>query len=410
MTDNTTFYATLDNGIKIVFRPNLSSIVYCGMAIGTGTRDEQQPGIYGMAHFIEHTLFKGTQKRTARQIINRIEDVGGEINAYTTKEETFFYAAVMPQYFERAAELIADMIYHPTFPEREVKKEIEVIYDEIESYNDSPSELIYDDFEALIFQGHSLEHPILGTRRTLRYMNGKKATDFMLRHYNTDSMVFFVQGNLKPRQVMRFAEKYLSSSPYSRRMFQRLPPLDYQPRKALYRKHTHQAHVLIGNRAYPIAHDKQVALFLLNNILGGGGMKSLLNLSLREQRGLVYTVESSYTPLSDSGYWSVYFACEPDNVQLCIDLIILQLNQLMSKMITGTALRKYKKQLLGQLAINNENQENSALAMAKYMLYFGYAPTLDQIAQQIEQITPQDLNNVAKEIFNPAQLSVLKYN
>lgn len=409
MTDKETFYAVLPNGIKIVFRYNDSSIVYCGMAVGTGTRDEQQPNIYGMAHFIEHTLFKGTQKRTARQIINRIEDVGGEINAYTTKEETFFYAAVMPQYFERAAELIVDMIYHPTFPDKEIKKEIEVIYDEIESYNDSPSELIYDDFEALIFQNHALEHPILGTRKTLRYMNRQKASDFMSRCYNTDNMVFFVQGNLTLRQVMRFADKYLSSAPYCQRQYQRTPPTIYQPQNAVFRKHTHQAHVLLGNRAYRITDPKQNTLFLLNNLLGGGGMKSLLNLSLREQRGLVYTVESTYTPLSDCGYWSVYFACEPDNVQLCQDLIYLQLRQLTDKILSPTALSKYKQQLVGQMAISNENQENSALSMAKYMLYYGYAPTLSELSQQIELISADDLRFVAKETFDVSKFSILKY-
>jgi len=409
MTDKETFYAVLPNGIKIVFRHNNSSIVYCGMAVGTGTRDEQQPNIYGMAHFIEHTLFKGTQKRTARQIINRIEDVGGEINAYTTKEETFFYAAVMPQYFERAAELILDMIYHPTFPDKEIKKEIEVIYDEIESYNDSPSELIYDDFEALIFQNHALEHPILGTRKTLRYMNGQKASDFMSRCYNTDNMVFFVQGNLTQRQVMRFADKYLVFAPYCQRQYQRIPPTIYQPQNAVFRKHTHQAHVLLGNRAYRITDPKQNTLFLLNNLLGGGGMKSLLNLSLREQRGLVYTVESTYTPLSDCGYWSVYFACEPDNVQLCQDLIYLQLRQLTDKNLSPTALSKYKQQLVGQMAISNENQENSALSMAKYMLYYGYAPTLSELSQQIELISADDLRFVAKETFDVSKFSILKY-
>lgn len=409
MEENQTHYFTLSNGIRVVFRPNTSSILYCGLAIGTGTRDEQSPDLYGMAHFIEHTVFKGTGKRSARQIINRIEDVGGEINAYTTKEETFFYTAVLPQYFARATELIADMINNPTFPDKEIKKEREVIYDEIESYNDSPSELIYDDFEALIFKGHALEHPILGSRKTLRYMNGTKASRFMSEYYNTDHMVFFVQGNVSFDKVRRVVARYLSDSPYHSRSFNRKQPTIYQPTQSIFRKHTHQAHVMIGNRAYSLYDNRQNALYLLNNILGGGGMKSLLNLSLREQRGLVYTVESTYTPLSDTGYWSVYYACEPDNVQLCQDLIYIQLRQLAERPLTETALRKYKRQLLGQMSIANENQENSALSMAKYMLYYNNAPTQDEIFKKIELITTDQLQQTAKEIFSLSDLSVLQY-
>lgn len=407
--NNPTCYATLPNGIKVVFRHNNSSILYCGMAIGTGTRDERKSNIYGMAHFIEHTIFKGTKRRTARQIINRIEDVGGEINAYTTKEETFFYAAVLPHYFDRAADLITDMVCHPTFPDKEVKKEIEVIYDEIESYNDTPSDLIYDDFEALIFKDHELEHPILGSRKTLRYMNGDKANAFMQECYNTDNMVFFVQGDVTFPKVMQIAIKYLSSVPYHHREFVRHVPVNYSGGQAVFRKHTHQAHVMIGNMAYSLYDKRQNALFLLNNIVGGGGMKSILNLSLREQRGLVYTVESTYTPLSDTGYWSVYFACEPDNVQLCLDIIYNKVQALCDKPLSTTTLQKYKRQLLGQMSVSDENQENSALSMAKYMLYYGYAPVLSEIYQKIELLTPDDLQQVANDIFDRDKISILKY-
>ena len=404
-----TFYGCLENGIRVVFHHNNSSILYCGIAIGTGTRDEQEPNIFGMAHFIEHTLFKGTTHRSARQIINRIEDVGGEINAYTTKEETFFYAAVLPQYMQRATELMADMLCYPSFPDKELRKEREVIYDEIESYNDSPSDLIYDDFEALMFKNHSLEHPILGSRRTLRYMNGNKAHRFMAEKYNTDHIVFFVQGNTTMSKVMKIAQRYLSDTPFKQRDYKREMPNEYTAQQAIYRKHTHQTHVMLGNRAYPILHPKQNTLFLLNNIVGGGGMKSMLNLSLREQRGLVYTVESTYTPLSDCGYWAVYYACEPDNTQLCEDLIYIQLRQLCNKPLSASALQKYKRQLIGQMSVSNENQENSALAMAKYMLYYNYAPTLEDIFKQINDISAEQIQDVAREIFDISKFSILKY-
>lgn len=408
MIEKTTYYHCLSNGVRIVFRPNLSGIVYCGIAVGAGSRDEDSAS-HGMAHFIEHTLFKGTTRRTARQIINRIEDVGGEINAYTTKEETFYYAAVLPQYLERATELISDMLVNPSFPEKELKKEKEVIYDEIESYNDSPSDLIYDDFEALMYEGHNLEHPILGAKKTIRHFHYDQAIAFMQANYTPDRIVFFVQGNVKWEKVQRLAERYFSDIPYASKSNERVKPASYQPQQAEFKKHTHQIHLMLGSRAYEIGHPRQNTMFLLNNILGGGGMKSLLNLALREQRGLVYNVESTYSPMSDTGYWSVYFACEAANAQLCLDLTLLKFKQLMEHEFSPTTLNKYKKQLLGQMSVGDENQENSALSMAKYMLYYNNAPTMQQIYEQISQITPEELKNVANEMFKTENLTILKY-
>ncbi len=408
MSEITTYYHTLPNGIRIVHRQTQSPVAYLGVMIGAGTRDEDAKQ-NGMAHYIEHTVFKGTQHRSARQIINRIENIGGELNAYTTKEETTFYAATLSQYFARTLELIADMVLYPTFPKKETDKERTVIYDEILSYNDSPSELIYDDFENLLFHGHSLQMPILGTRQTLRYLTDKKALQFMQDTYNTDCMVFFSISNLPFKKVVAYAEKYLSGTPYHTREFTRTAPETYTAQRAEYHKHTHQTHVMLGTRAFPIGHDKQLTLYFLNNIIGGSGMNSLFNLALREQRGLVYTIESNYTPLSDTGYWATYFASEPQDTELCLDLIYKQLRNLREKPLSDSTFRKYLRQLLGQMAISAENQESNALAMAKSTLYRGAAPVWQDVYAQVAQLTPHDLFTLANEVFQPQQISTLLY-
>ncbi len=408
MKDITTYYHTLPNGIRIVHRQTQSPVAYLGIMIGTGTRDEN-PKQNGMAHYIEHTVFKGTQHRTSRQIINRIENIGGELNAYTTKEETTFYAATLSQHFNRTLELIADLVLYPTFPKKETDKERTVIYEEILSYNDSPSELIYDDFENLLFNGHSLQMPILGTRQTLRYLTDKKALLFMQDTYNTDRMVFFSISNLPFNKVVAYAEKYLSNTPYHTRQFTRIAPTTYTAQQAEYQKHTHQTHVMLGTRAFPIGHDKQLALYFLNNIIGGAGMNSLFNLVLREQRGLVYTIESNYTPLSDTGYWATYFASEPQDTELCLYLIHKQLKKLREKPLADNTFRKYLRQLLGQMAISAENQENNALSMAKSTLYQNAAPAWQDVYTQVAQLTPHDLFMLANELFQPQQISTLLY-
>ncbi len=408
MTEITTYYHTLPNGIRIVHRQTESPVAYLGIMIGAGTRDED-PKQNGMAHYIEHTVFKGTQHRSARQIINRIENIGGELNAYTTKEETTFYAATLSQYFARTLELIADMVLYPTFPKKETDKERTVIYDEILSYNDSPSELIYDDFENLIFNGHSLQMPILGTRQTLRYLTDKKALQFMQDTYNTDRMVFFSISNLPFKKVVAYAEKYLSDTPYHTREFTREAPANYTAQRAEYHKHTHQTHVMLGTRAFPIGHEKHLTLYLLNNIIGGSGMNSLFNLALREQRGLVYTIESNYTPLSDTGYWATYFASEPQDTDLCLELIYKQLKNLREKPLSDSTFRKYLRQLLGQMAISAENQESNALSMAKSTLYQNAAPAWQDVYAQVAQLTPHDLFVLANELFLPQQISMLLY-
>lgn len=416
MRQNSVEYHTFPSGLRLVCRGVESPVAYVGIMVGAGTRDEL-PQENGMAHYIEHCVFKGTTSRSSRQIINRIEHVGGEINAYTTKEETVYYAAVPTEHACRALDVLSDMILHPTFLKTETDKEKQVIYDEIESYNDSPSELIYDDFESLVFDGHPLAQPILGTKKTLRSFNTEKAYAFMRRTYRPNKMVVFVESDQPFSRVKKMVEKNVEmliptsvyATPEPTPESARICPLIIQSAMADYHKHTHQTHVMLGGRAYPLGHERQLAMYLMNNILGGGSMNSLLNLSLREQKGLVYTVESIYTPLSDTGYWSVYFACDPENKEECARLVREQLRQLREKPLTEAFLRRAVRQLRGQMAISAENRENSVLSMAKQMLYYGYSPSLQETLDKIAALTTEDLHEVAKEIFDDGNMFCLQY-
>ena len=416
-----TFYHILPNGVKIVHRRTPSPVAYIGVMVGAGTRDEQ-PEENGMAHYIEHCVFKGTAHHTARQIIHAIEGIGGEINAYTTKEETTFYAAILAEHIQLTLHLIAEMILEPAFKKEETDKERMVIMDEIESYNDQPSELIYDDFESLVFAGSSLALPILGTKKTLRHISAKPeyAKNWMTAHYTPERMVVFCQGDVAPEKVFRLAEKEfggLSGTPRkgftlgndSETAGKRIENASETTREVSYKRHTHQVHAMLGGKAYPLGHEKQLAMFLLNNILGGGSLNSRLNLSLREAKGLVYTVESTYTPLSDTGYWCVYWACDPEDYTQSLALVKHELDKLCTTPLTESGLKHALQQLRGQLAISAQNQENSALSMAKSMLYRGEAPEWQEVFKKIEQTDILQLKNVANELLSPDCTYILTY-
>ncbi len=409
-----TFYHNLPNGVQIVHRKTTSPVVYVGIMVGAGTRHEL-PNENGMAHYIEHCVFKGTEHYTARQIINHIEGIGGEINAYTTKEETTFYAATLNNHFRTTLHLLADMVLHPTFNKRETDKEVTVILDEIESYNDSPSELIYDDFENMVFEGSSLAMPILGTKKTLRRIS--KSPNYpllwMAEHYRPERMVLFVLGNVTTKQVIAAAERELLSytpSPIANRqspIANSQSPIAYS---RTYKRHTHQTHVMLGSHAYPIGHPKQLTMYLLNNILGGGSMSSRLYLSLREKHGLVYNIDSQAVPLSDTGYWNIYLACEPQYKDQCLELCHKELQTLREVRLTSSQLQRALRQLEGQMAISAENQENNALAMAKQMLYHHRAPAWQETFAKVKEITPEQLQDVANEVFAPEKIYTLLYD
>ena len=389
---------TLSNGLRIIHEPSSSKVAYCGFAVDAGTRDEAE-NEQGMAHFVEHLIFKGTRKRKAWHILNRMENVGGDLNAYTNKEETVIYSAFLTEHFGRALELLADIVFHSTFPQNEIEKETEVIIDEIQSYEDTPSELIFDDFEDMIFRNHPLGRNILGRPDLL-----KKS-----RFYQPSNMVFFVLGDFNFQKIVRQVEKLLVDLPLVTVENQRtIPPL-YVPEQLVVHKETHQAHVMIGSRGYNAYDDKRTALYLLNNILGGPGMNSRLNVSLRERRGLVYTVESNLTSYTDTGAFCIYFGTDPEDVDTCLKLTYKELKRMRDVKMTSSQLMAAKKQLIGQIGVASDNNENNALGMAKTFLHYNKYESSESVFRRIEALTAEGLLEVANEMFAEEYLSTLIY-
>ena len=405
MTYNT---HTLPNGIRIIHAPNQSAVAYCGFAIDAGTRDEAE-NEQGMAHFVEHLIFKGTQKRHAWHIINRMENVGGDLNAYTNKEETVVYSAFLAEHFPRAVELLADIVFHSTFPQAEIDKEVEVIIDEIQSYEDSPCELIFDDFEELIFPNHPLGRNILGKPDLLHQFKTEDALRFTSRYYRPENVIFFVQGNVDFKRVIRLVEKATADLNSSASTFERKRPDIYVPKTLTLHRDTHQAHVMIGSRGYDAHNEKRTALYLLNNILGGPGMNSRLNVVLRERSGLVYNVEANLTSYTDTGVFCIYFGTEHDHVERCIRLVKKELKRLCDKPLTSTQLNAAKKQIIGQIGVARDNAENTALGMAKTFLHYGEMDDPKKLFQRIEALTAKELWEVSNEMFAEDYLSTLIY-
>lgn len=383
-------------------------MAYCGFAVDAGTRDEAE-NEQGMAHFVEHLIFKGTRKRKAWHILNRMENVGGDLNAYTNKEETVIYSAFLTEHFGRALELLADIVFHSTFPQNEIEKETEVIIDEIQSYEDTPSELIFDDFEDMIFRNHPLGRNILGRPDLLKKFRSEDAMAFTSRFYQPSNMVFFVLGDFNFQKIVRQVEKLLVDLPLVTVENQRtIPPL-YVPEQLVVHKETHQAHVMIGSRGYNAYDDKRTALYLLNNILGGPGMNSRLNVSLRERRGLVYTVESNLTSYTDTGAFCIYFGTDPEDVDTCLKLTYKELKRMRDVKMTSSQLMAAKKQLIGQIGVASDNNENNALGMAKTFLHYNKYESSESVFRRIEALTVEGLLEVANEMFAEEYLSTLIY-
>lgn len=399
---------TLPNGLRIIHEPTLSKVAYCGFAIDAGTRDEAEDE-QGMAHFVEHLIFKGTEKRKAWHILNRMENVGGDLNAYTNKEETVVYAAFLTRHLERALELLGDIVFHSTFPQHEIEKETEVIIDEIQSYEDNPSELIFDDFEDMIFRNHPLGRNILGKPELLRSFRTEDVLSFTRRFYQPGNMVFFVQGQHDFKKIIRLAEKHLSDIPAVTVDNQRMPPPLYVPERLVVPKDTHQAHVMIGSRGYNAYDDKRTALYLLNNVLGGPGMNSKLNVSLRERRGLVYNVESNLTSYTDTGAFCIYFGTDIEDMDTCLKLTYKELKRMRDVKMTSSQLAAAKKQLIGQIGVASDNFENNALGMAKTYLHYHKYESSESVFHRIEALTAEQLLEVANEMFAEEYLSTLIY-
>lgn len=401
---------TLSNGLRIIHLSSASPVVYCGYAVAAGTRDEEQGKEEGMAHFCEHTTFKGTHRRTSMNILGYLERVGGDLNAFTNKEETVYHAAVLKDNIDRAVDLLTDIVFNSTYPQAEIDKEVEVIVDEIESYNDSPSELVYDLFENAIFQGHPLGHNILGTAQQLRTYTTEDALRFTRRYYRPDNSVFFAYGDVRFDKLVRLLEKASAASKDAVIASTSASATPLPPYKAQHIEHhmdTHLAHVMLGTRAYDVHDNRRIALYLLNNILGGPGMNARLNVSLRERHALVYTVESMLQSYSDTGLWAVYFGCDPRNVDRCLRLVRRELDRVMDKPLSEAALRAAKKQIKGQIGIACDSRESFALDFAKGYLHYGWQKDITKLCEHIDALTADDLLMVARETFKEEALTRL---
>ena len=398
----------LPNGLRIIHAPSPTQVTYCGYAIDAGTRDEADDE-QGLAHFVEHLIFKGTQKRRAWHILNRMEHVGGDLNAYTNKEETVIYSTFLAEHFSRALELMTDIVFHSTFPSHEIEKEVEVILDEIQRYEDTPSELIFDEFEEIVFKNHPLGRNILGDPARLKSFRTEDALRWVQKFYRPTNMVFFVQGNIPFKKVVREVEAATSDMPFMQTEKQRFSLPAYEPCRVVRHKDTHQAHVMLGSRSYPAFDERRTGLYLLNNLLGGPGMNSRLNVSLRERKGLVYTVESNLISYTDTGTFSVYFGCDPKDVNACIRLVRKELQRLCEQPLSAVQLKAVQKQTIGQIAVASDNFENLALDMGKTFLHYNKYESQDAMFQRIAALTPEPLQQIAQEMFADEALTTLLF-
>ena len=449
---------TLDNGLRIIHLPSDSQVVYCGYQINAGTRNEE-PGEEGLAHFCEHVTFKGTEHRKAWHILNCLESVGGDLNAYTNKEGTVYYSAILKEHIARAVDLLSDIVFHSVYPQAEIDKEVEVICDEIESYNDSPAELIYDEFENILFKGSPLGHNILGTAEQVRSFTTEDALRFTRKLYRPDNAIFFAYGDIDFKKLVKLIQKALGECPKGRelacsadcksaetpteeRIAEETPtkeriteetPTGETPTEEMeagdanhkvqsskfnvqskvagqtivMQKNTHQAHVMIGTHAYDVNDDRRMPLYLLNNMLGGPGMNAKLNLALREHNGLVYTVESTMVAYGDTGTWSIYFGCDEHDVKRCLRLVRKELDKFMQKPLSDAQLKAAKKQIKGQIGVACDNRENFALDFGKSFLHYGWEKNVDHLYEQVDEITAAQIQAVAQELFDKDRLTTL---
>lgn len=393
--------------MRIIHMPAAGQqVVYCGYAIAAGTRHEL-PEEEGLAHFVEHTTFKGTTKRSAFQILNELERVGGDLNAFTTKEHTIYHAAVLHEHVGKAISLLSDIVFNSTYPEAEIETEKEVICDEIESYNDSPAELIFDEFENLLFDGSPLGHSILGNSQRVRSFTSADAQRFARRHYRPDNTIFFAYGDVEFERLVKSLTSSIQSIEFPDAFVSRLEGnVTFNTQHVAPKKH-HQAHVMIGTKTFAADDERRITLFLLNNILGGPGMNARLNLSLRERRGLVYTVESNMTTYSDTGLWAVYFGCDHHDVKQCQRLVQKELNRMMDHPLSERQLAAAKRQLKGQMAIASDNHEQLALDVARTFLHEHREHHISQLFQQIDAVSAIQIQQLALQLFKPESLKTL---
>ena len=399
---------TLPNGIRCLHKRVRSAVAHCALTVNTGSRDELADE-HGIAHLLEHAFFKGTTHRKAFHINCRLENLGGELNAYTTKEETVIHTTSLRGDFAKAAELIADIVFHSVFPEKELEKEKDIVLDEINSYKDTPSERIFDDFEDMIFKGSSLGHNILGTKASLMRHSREDLFRFVERTYNTDQMVFSVIGNISEKRFREICDRYFACPAASERKFVRDRADIYVPETKTVHRNCHQAHCIMGGRAYSMNDDRRIVLSLLNNLLGGPSANSLLNLAVRERKGLSYNIESGFSPFSDTGIATIYFGTDKDKVEECMEVIDRELERIRTGNLGNRLLDMAKKQYIGQITIAMESNEGYMLSAARSYLVYDNIAGMDEICKKIRSVTLQEITETANEIYGKGNLSVLIY-
>lgn len=405
-------YHTLPNGIRIIFRPTTSIVTHAGVYINVGSRNEQGSE-EGIAHFIEHAIFKGTRHRRSFHIRNRIDGVGGELDAFTTKEETCVYASALSEHLERCLELFADMLFYSVFPEHEIEKEKDVVIEEINLYKDTPSELIFDDFEERFFSNHPLGHNILGTKKNVRHFTSAELTQFMHSHYTPDKMVIAVVGNVEFPRLIRLCTKYFGGEEprsHVEPLTITRPPITYVPFRETVNRRTHQVHLLIGCPAPTIFDEHKTAFTLLNNILGGPAMNSHLNVAVREKHGFCYTVESQYVPFTDAGIFYIYAGVDADAAERSTDLILEELRHMRDIPLTLQQLRAAQTQFIGQMAITNDSGLNEMQSIGKAYLNFDHVDTLEEMNRDVLALTPQDIQEVTRLYWAEESFSYLYYH
>ncbi len=406
MNYNNTLITTLENKLRVAHLPCSSEVAYIGLGINVGSSDER-PEEYGMSHFIEHMLFKGTTHKSNYKVISTLENVGGELNAYTSKEETFIYAALPKAYLARAIELIADVVFNSTFPEAEMEKEKDVVIDEINSYKDNPSDVIYDEFEELVFQNHPLGHNILGSEKLVKSFTQDMIFSFIKRNYTSRKMLLFVMADVEEEKVIKLAKTYFSSDKYTNDNEAQRQPLNYVVREKTMREETYQAHTMLGNVAYPINDKRRTALHLLCNLLGGPAMNARINYQLRERNGIGYNIEVHYASYVNTGIVYIYFGSDEKNVKKGKRIIYNELQKIVDKPLSESTLKRVKQQYLGQLLVASESNENCFLTFGKRVLLHSKYRSLEEIKEIVEAITTEELYAIAKEVFKPEEMSAL---
>jgi predicted Zn-dependent peptidase len=400
---------SLSNGLRVIFKRTNRPVSHCGIVINAGSRDEEA-GQEGLAHYIEHCIFKGTKKRKTYHILSRLDNVGGEINAYTGKEDTWIYGSFLNEYLDRSLELISDIVLNSTFPQKEIEKEKDVIIDEISSYKDSPGEQIFDDFEELIFENHPLGNPVLGSEESVAKLSRDHILDFIEKNYSSETMVLSVLGDYTLAKVKKLAEKYFESVKRSNTKKEKREEFKiYKPSDIEIEMDTHQVHYIAGGIGYSSADERRTPLHLMNNYLGGPAMNSLLNLEVREKHGIAYNIESSYQPYSDTGVFEIYLGTDKKMFEKSKKIVDKQLKKLRENKLGVNQLQTAKNQVLGQIALAQESGVGTMMGLGTSYLFYDRVDTLSEVFARINKVTAEDVLAVANEVLDTSTFSSITY-